>query len=991
MTARRPRRLRRLAIVALLLALVVGVVWQAPALVAGSALRSSLVNRYAGLRDAEVVVGAAELSWTGAVVAGDVVLVHRDGHRVARVGRMTLDRSPWQLLGGAAAGMTVAIDDAEVHARFGASKDDLREILAGYLQGPASENGETAVTVVVSDGRMTLENVDAGRSAVLTDVNAKVGVTPEGIAAALETGPAGERLHAEIAVRGDRSAADGTLTLTRWPLEKTEALVRLWDEQLMLAGVADGSLTFRWTDSPDGPPDVAARSTLTAETLTVRWQPLGPEPLTLGRIDLPLTLTTTDRLVVLDGSVLVDGVAVAADASLRREALTAGAATDTLVAATTGTVTLDADLAAVRTLAERFVALQRDVRIDGGRLSATVRLDGQDAPVTLVADVTGLNASRGGRPVAIDESLHLEASVLPKDDGSWTLQQLAAVAAGVDVRVSSPPVSRISGTIDLATLLDHAGRLVDLGPLAASGRLTVAGAVDRSAAGVTRLDGMHVDATDLRVLTPDWRIDEPRATLDLSGTLDHAGSFVATDVALRSSTVSLDTPQVTTSWRPALEAAGDVRFTADAPGLLAMGVAAYLPEGMEIGGLWQGTSRTRWDAQGLTAAVSAAGRDGSFRYGDFAWDEPQIALTGRCHLAGGGERFRLDDGHAATPTADLDVTVEVVDWSAGGRFAVTVDGTADMARLAPLLSASSGTPIAVTGRRPLRVTLSGPLDDVAGQSALVAYQGQFHAGWESVRTTGLVLGPASADARLADGWLVFQPIAGSLNGGALSATPAVRLAPEPCWLRLPAGPVLRDVPVTSAETDMLLDRVLPVLSGAADTDGLVSLNLEQFALSGNGLADADIRGNLRVHRMELTPGPVVAELARVLRLPPRVRLADESDVEFAVADGTVYHRNLKLAYPGLEVTLAGAVALDGRMNLTATFPLPDRLSALGSFGGSLAGQEVTLPIGGSLQQPRLDARGLQQATGRAVENAAVNALDGFLRKKLGVRPAAPKR
>lgn len=84
--------------------------------------------------------------------------------------------------------------------------------------------------------------------------------------------------------------------------------------------------------------------------------------------------------------------------------------------------------------------------------------------------------------------------------------------------------------------------------------------------------------------------------------------------------------------------------------------------------------------------------------------------------------------------------------------------------------------------------------------------------------------------------------------------------------------------------------------------------------------------------------------------------------------------------------LSGSVGLDGSLALTAEMPVPPKWLGSSKLAKSaLANQMIRLPIGGTLEHPKIDERALSEAAAKFAGNAAENLLgrelDGKVKKE----------
>jgi hypothetical protein len=137
-------------------------------------------------------------------------------------------------------------------------------------------------------------------------------------------------------------------------------------------------------------------------------------------------------------------------------------------------------------------------------------------------------------------------------------------------------------------------------------------------------------------------------------------------------------------------------------------------------------------------------------------------------------------------------------------------------------------------------------------------------------------------------------------------------------------------------------------------------------------------------RAQVKPGPVaqefmvlVNEISTVLRRGNLQPLNDQSgsllsidtaDAEFRMVNHRVYHRNLKFVIGTLPITTHGSVGMDESLSMVAEVPIRANLLGRDLALGSLEGQSLQIPIGGTLKKPQLDRGVLRQLTGQVLQN-----------------------
>jgi hypothetical protein len=105
-------------------------------------------------------------------------------------------------------------------------------------------------------------------------------------------------------------------------------------------------------------------------------------------------------------------------------------------------------------------------------------------------------------------------------------------------------------------------------------------------------------------------------------------------------------------------------------------------------------------------------------------------------------------------------------------------------------------------------------------------------------------------------------------------------------------------------------------------------------------------------------------------------------VPFRVAEGRVYHRDLELVFPELTIRTSGSVGFDGSLALVAEMPVPPKWLGSGKVSTALAKQTIRLPIGGTLEHPKLDEQVLRTVSAQFLRDTASELIQQELNKQL---------
>jgi hypothetical protein len=225
---------------------------------------------------------------------------------------------------------------------------------------------------------------------------------------------------------------------------------------------------------------------------------------------------------------------------------------------------------------------------------------------------------------------------------------------------------------------------------------------------------------------------------------------------------------------------------------------------------------------------------------------------------------------------------------------------------------------------------------------------------------------------------------------------SLRPSAQGAWSEWHVEPVqlLADARLEPAVAQGVLAYIAPVLADATRTGGRFSLRLNEATIPVGSPESGHIEGVLSMHAVDLGPGPLVSRIIEALpgqlSAPPAIRIADESHVEFQLADRRVWHKGLAfgfpLAKPGqrLDLRSSGSVGLrDKSLDLKLELPIPGDLPQDRPLLASLAGRTLTARIGGELGAPRVNLEGTLRGTAGEVVGELVDRLRG--------RPVGPRQ
>lgn len=345
--------------------------------------------------------------------------------------------------------------------------------------------------------------------------------------------------------------------------------------------------------------------------------------------------------------------------------------------------------------------------------------------------------------------------------------------------------------------------------------------------------------------------------------------------------------------------------------------------------------------------------------------EGPLSLTVRGRYEPAPDRLTLDEVAGVTRYASIAATGRL-DGPTGPCW---LDLSGTLAPVWPNLSALAAETIepglTLTGG-PRAFHLRGPIAGASLAAVLKGLDAELGLELASADAFGLKLGPAPLVVRCSGGTVRLDPIATTLNGGRVDLkagfdvdeTRGIALIVDP-------GSSITDAAINDEVSHRLLRYVAPVLDQATQVNGKISLQVAhgEFPLTGPPERRANMTGRLTFQDVVFAPGPFASEVLALAGQPNGAGLKLRQPVELSIADGRVVQKGLDIPVrQDLVVGVEGSVGFDQTLDLRASVPLSRAL--LGSVPGLeklAAGQRVTVPIGGTVTQPRINRQALQVA------------------------------
>lgn len=321
----------------------------------------------------------------------------------------------------------------------------------------------------------------------------------------------------------------------------------------------------------------------------------------------------------------------------------------------------------------------------------------------------------------------------------------------------------------------------------------------------------------------------------------------------------------------------------------------------------------------------------------------------------------------------------------------------DSAQLSSRLQPFTGGQVKLSGQQNVPVELTWTQSSDETVPMLAGLNASTRLGWEQAIVAGITVGKADVPVTIKSGHLATAAEV-PVSGGALRWDLDSDLTASQLVIVQKPMTVLDNVQITEEMCQGWLKFVTPLLAEATSVDGRLSLRLDQALLTPSQPKQQTVVGQIVIHNATVGPGPLSNQVISLARQLESIRKRDftqavsntqrvwmdmpEQRIDFQMLDGKVIHRNLNVTVGDATISTAGAVSVDGQLEMLATMPIPDDWAEKSPWLAGFKGQSLQFPVGGTLSNPRIDSRLLQDLGRQTLQNAASGLLQQGLNRGL---------
>jgi len=302
-----------------------------------------------------------------------------------------------------------------------------------------------------------------------------------------------------------------------------------------------------------------------------------------------------------------------------------------------------------------------------------------------------------------------------------------------------------------------------------------------------------------------------------------------------------------------------------------------------------------------------------------------------------------------------------------------------------------------------KLHFEGPLKPAEGSSAfaLPRFQISTDITWTRAAAYGIVSENGELKAAIEGSRVKLIPTHMPISGGFIRALPEFDTSTKPITMHIPEGVVIEKAQMTEEMCRGWFGYVSPVLANATSTTGEFSLLTKATSFPVGGIGESDLAGTISIHDAKIGPGPLANEILGLIPQLQRILGQNQEaqrwlsirdhDVNFQIKDGRVYHDEFVFHVGDVRFSTTGSVGTDKTLAMLMTVYLPDEWFAGRPLLAVLQGDPIQIPIGGTMDQPLVDARPLAQWGARVGAKAAGGLLDKLLNGELKLPQRQPRR
>ena len=967
--AKRKTRTRILKwVLALVVVLIMLVVFLVPAFVSSEKGRKIILAKINDSIDGKANFGSFSLSWWKGVKVTDFSFNDSSGSTLVEVRQIaTKPHYGSILMGGLSFGETIIFEPkVEIN-------------LKGHQAEPSTGKTSQAtalpikkIDLIVNDGNLKVTSRQA-ETVELTRINSRVNLRPPGQQTNFDIDMAVVDKSKESKIR-----TVGQITphrRTGWSLKGASGNVTVEVNDLDIASLgpifALGGVEIQakgevWANIKGEVKDgqfVNLRAKLEGKDLDVTVPQLKGDRLKSSTLGVAIELASSEELINIDNfEIQADWLTVRASGVVPKtfKSLAQFIKSDSKYDLKGS---FECDVAAAMSQMPQTLGLKEEIKVTSGKLSGTIETltEAGQRKIHGQASLDGLEGVVDGKRIALSEPVRAEAEIT-SDESKIIFEKVDVSASFARISCTgSSELLKYNADLDLAKLQAELGQFIDIGEYQMSGEVLSEGEVSGSEDKIAAVGSAVVK--ELRLSSTEGvSAFEPKADIVFSVIAEPAKSVLNVDFIEANASfgqVSTKDAVLPLNKKAAKPMSLPISAKVDLQKLQPFAVLlASFPKEMQLSGVAESqiAVSSKEDSYYISTDSTKIRNLKLESAGQQPFEQEQVSLVFDAEVNPVEKTVTVRKLQLISPQIKIEGNLEKNIEGSKSKLQGKVDLEYDWAAVSAVVSPFLAQGLRLEGQR--KDSISFASEYPAGQTdkLLANLSAKAKLGFERAEYMGLNFVPTEVDIQIQNGLLRIAPFSSTVNNGRFNFAGEADFKQKPTLFRTPGAiQIIEDIQINDETTRKLLMYLNPLFANAVNISGVANFNCERLAipLAGADKDDLEVAGTVSVKKLRLQASDLLGQILSLVGTSVGGKDITIHPTRFVLQNGFLRYDNMQMDIGDNPVNFKGVIGLDKSLNMTVTLPytLKGRTARVGERD---AGKRITLPLKGTIDNPKLD-------------------------------------
>jgi len=643
------------------------------------------------------------------------------------------------------------------------------------------------------------------------------------------------------------------------------------------------------------------------------------------------------------------------------------------------------NLASLASQMPNTVGLKEGTTISSGAINGTIKTATQAGKKQILADaeLTNLKGLVEGKEILLSQPIRTAARV-SHDKTGINIDNFDLTASFAKINCSGNLESlKYNAQTDLTRLQSELGQFIDFGQYQFAGGFSSQGTVSVDEKQIAAKGSAGIQNLQLN-LKEKGSVSEPKADVAFALNLDRENNLLTVDsiqatagfgrLSVKDAVVPLK--KDSTKSLNATVLANNVDLAKLKPYAV---MFASLPQETQLAGIADSEISVSSEKQIYTFKTDSTKIEGlKLTYpGKKPFDQNKVSVAFEAKLNSEEKTYEIKNFQLDSPQIKIrygQLSQKSMDnkTKLEGQAELEYDWSALTAFAGPYLPED----LVLQGTRKDRINFTSeyPIDQT--DQLLSNLSADAGLGFDKAGYMGLDFGPTDVNIVIENGLLKIVPFATTVNEGQFNFAAQADFKQQPALFKT-AEPmqIMKDIRINDETTKKLLKYLNPIFADAANVHGIANLNCETLSipLSAAAKNKAEIVGTVSINQLSLQTSDFLGQLLSVVGGGVRGTIITIHPTRFVLRDGFLRYDDMQMDVGDNPVNFKGVIGLDKSLEMSVTLPYTTEGRTIRV--GSQSARRITLPITGTVDNPKLDV-------GKLLENQLKQELEEQLRKGL---------